>query len=241
MAVKIISTRDYSTNGVKFLISGPAGIGKTVICGTGIDPIIISAEAGLLSLADVDIPAIEITKAEDTVDILEWARNSNEAKQFNTFCLDSISEIGEVVLSENKKLFKDPRQAYGETNDSVADLIRNFRDLKGKNVYFSAKQSRLEENDIVTYKASMPGKTLLAALPYFFDIVMVMRKGKLEDGTLYRYLQTSGDLQYEAKDRSGCLSPVEKPDLEYLFNKIASKKEVKEDKKEDEESSEEIE
>jgi len=72
----------------------------------------------------------------------------------------------------------------------------------------------------------MPGKSLLAGLPYFFDEVFVMNLGKLEDGSIYRYLQTGKTLAHEdCKDRSGRLEMVEKPDLTYIFGKIAQPQE----------------
>lgn len=242
MAIKITSTKNYASEGVKVLVSGPAGIGKTVLCASAPSPIIISAEAGLLSLAGEDLPVIEVTSVSDVMDAYEFLTSSVEANQYKTLCLDSISEIGEVLLAEYKKLNKDPRAAYGQLNDDMASLIRSFRDIKGKHVYFSAKQSRLAEDDSgrIYFKASMPGKTLLNGLPYFFDEVFVMNMGKLEDGTLYRYLQTSKDLRHEdCKDRSGKLDAVEKPDLSHIFDKIAGgKKEERQPKREPEDEAE---
>ena len=78
-----------------------------------------------------------------------------------------------------------------------------------------------ELSGIVKYGPSMPGAKLGPKLPYFFDIVMRLGIGK--DTTTqqeFRFLQTQPDLQYEAKDRSGALSPVEPPHLGHVFNKI---------------------
>lgn len=224
MAIKIISTKNYATNGVKVMVVGPAGIGKTKLCETAPSPLIISAEAGLLSLADVDLPAIEVHSVDDVMEVYEFVTDSDEAKQYATICLDSISEIAETLLNEYKKAFKDPRAAYGELNDKMAATLRAFRDIKGKHVYFSAKETIIVDDttNITTVKGSMPGKTMLAALPYIFDEVFAMKLGALEDGTKYRYIQTGKDFRYvDCKDRSGKLSFIEKPDLTYIFDKIA--------------------
>lgn len=226
MAIKIINTRDYSMNGVKVLVSSLAGMGKTVLSSTAPAPIIISAEAGLLSLAEVDVPAIEVSTVDDVMDTYQFLTESNEAKQFETLCLDSISEIAEVLLTQYKKDNKDPRAAYGQMNDDMSSLIRAFRDIKGKHVYFTAKEAKIVDDDIgiTTFKASMPGKTMLNALPFFFDEVFTLRLGKLEDETVFRYLQTAKDLRYiDCKDRSGKMGPMEKPDLTYIFDKISGK------------------
>ena len=237
MAIKLTTTKKTNSY-VKILVFGEAGMGKTVLCSTAPKPIIISAEAGLLSISDYDIPVIEVNTVKDVMDAYQWVTESEEAKEFETICLDSITEIGEVLLSQYKKEEKDPRKAYGRINDDMSTLIRSFRDLKDKHVYFSCKMVRKEEEStgIVTYQPAMPGNTLVNNLPYFFDEVLALRIGKLESGKEFRYLQTQPELQWKAKDRSGCLAPMEKPDLSYIFNKIAKgKKKVKEEIKENEE------
>lgn len=219
--IKVTSTKDVKLDGVKLLVHGPAGIGKTVLCSTAPSPLIISAEAGLLSLQTIHVPVINVTSTEEVNEAYRFVSESAEARQYKTICLDSISEIAEAMLILYKEGVKDPRQAYGQMNDDIATMIRKFRDLKGKNVYFSAKQLKEEMSDGITrLVASMPGKTVLHAMPFYFDLVCAMRIGMLSDGRTYRYLHTYQDLMYDAKDRSGLLLPQEKPNLTYLFDKI---------------------
>jgi hypothetical protein len=47
-----------------------------------------------------------------------------------------------------------------------------------------------------------------------------MGVGQTPDGKKFRYLQTEADYQYEAKDRSGALAPMEPPDLSAIIRKI---------------------
>ena len=54
MAIKLHSTKDVTVNGVKMMVYGASGVGKTRLTTTCPNPIIISAEKGLLSLADYD-------------------------------------------------------------------------------------------------------------------------------------------------------------------------------------------
>lgn len=112
MAVRLQTTRDIGIRGVKLLVYGAAGSGKTSLVRTLPSPVILSAEAGLLSLSGTDIPYIDISSMDDLKDAYEWV-TSEEAAQFKSICLDSISEIAEVVLNHEKKHAKDPRQAYG--------------------------------------------------------------------------------------------------------------------------------
>jgi hypothetical protein len=176
----------------------------------------------LLSLRRVSIPVLEIHSLEDLSEAYGWCLYSREAQQFQTVCLDSITEIGEVVLAKAKHGVKDPRQAYGELLDRMSQLVRSFRDMPSKHVYFSAKEESFKEDvtGVVKYGPSMPGSKLGPLLPYFFDEVFRLGIGKAQDGSSYRFLQTQPDFQYVAKDRSGSLAAVEQPDLGSIFNKI---------------------
>lgn len=224
MAIKLTTTRQAAqSNGIKVLVHGPAGAGKTVLCGTTEAPtVIISAEAGLLSLRNTDIPVIEVQSIQDVQDAYQYITEAAEAKDFQWVCLDSISEIAEVCLAREKAATKDPRQAYGALQEHMTTLIRAFRDLPGRNVYFSCKQSREKDESTgsTLYVPSMPGAKLGQGIGYFFDEVFALRVEKDPEGHPYRALQTSRDFNFEAKDRSGALDPFEAPNLAAIAAKI---------------------
>lgn len=223
MALNFTTTdKAAQLNGVKVLVYGQAGAGKTVLASTAPAPFLISAEGGELSLRNMQIPMVKVTTVDDLRDIYAWCERSAEAKQFQTICIDSLSEIAEVVLNNAKRQVKDPRQAYGELIEKMETTIRMFRDLPGRNVYMSAKMepTKDELTGVVKYGPAMPGSKLGSKLPYFFDQVCRLGINKTPQGETYRFLQTQPDLQYEAKDRSGVLAAVEPPHLAQLFNKI---------------------
>lgn len=224
MAIRLTTTAQAAVdNGIKVLVHGPAGAGKTSLCGTTGEPtVIISAEAGLLSLRGHDIPVIEVKSLADVHEAYKFITTSEDAKAFKWVCLDSISEIAEVCLTYEKSKTKDPRQAYGALQDEMGALIRAFRDLPGKNVYFSCKQER--KDDQMTganmYFPSLPGSKLGQGIGYFFDEVFALRVERDADGNVSRWLQTGRDFQYEAKDRSGALDQFEPCDLSLIAKKI---------------------
>jgi len=221
--LKFISTKDYAANGIKMLVHGQAGIGKTCLCASLPRPIIISVESGLLSLAPLDLPAIEVTSLDDLEEAFRWATESEESKNFDSICLDSISEIAEIVLSNEKGKEKDPRKAYGNMQDMMMDLVRSFRDIPGKNIYMSAKQERIQdESGRILYGPSMPGQKLAQQLPYLFDEIFCYQIVKDQNGVPQRVLLTQPDGISQAKDRSGKLDMWEVPDLGAIVNKIRS-------------------
>lgn len=224
-------------NGVKVLTYGGAGIGKTALCATAPRPLIISNESGMLSLAiknlvriygegrpDItyNIPVMEVKSIGDLMDAYRWCTQSAEAKNFDTYCLDSLSELSEVILADAKAKVKDPRQAYGEVIVQTEGMVRAFRDIVGKNVYMTSKveASKDEVSGMVTWGPSMPGTKLGPKLPYLFDEVFELLMLRQTDGKSVRGLRTSPDAQHVAKDRSGALAEFEEPHLGKLFDKI---------------------
>jgi len=221
MAINLKSTKSIHANGVKMLVYGQAGAGKTSLIKTLPAPVILSAEGGLLSLQGEDIPYIEISNMASLTEAYQWLMDSEESKQFASVALDSISEIAEVVLAAEKKTAKDPRQAYGAMQDQMTDLVRAFRDIPGRHVYFSAKVEKAQdEMGRILYYPSMPGNKTGQALPYFFDEVLALRVEKDSEGNTVRALLTDPDGVWTAKDRSGRLDVWETPDLGNVIQKI---------------------
>ena len=224
MAVTLTTTKQAAAlNGLKVMVYAGSGAGKTRLCATtGGNPIIVSAEAGLLSLRDHEIPVIEVSSIGDVHEAYEYLANDPEGQKFDWVCIDSVSEIAEVVLSTEKAQTKDPRKAYGELADQMAQLMRAFRDLPGRNVYMSAKMSRIKDDlsGAVLCGPSAPGQQLANAMPFWFDEVFCLRVESDENGNPTRWLQTGSDAKYTAKDRSGVLEMFEPADLSHIVQKI---------------------
>ena len=223
MAISLKRTGNLAASGVKCLVYGQAGVGKTSLIPTLPRPVVLSAEGGLLSIAGADVPFIEISSMADLMEAYNWLTSSQEAQYFQSVALDSISEIAEVVLAEELKRNKDGRAAYGELNSAMTGVIRAFRDLPNKHVYFTAKcEKAQDENGRMLYSPAMPGKTLTQQLPYFFDAVFALRVEKDAEGKTHRMLLTDGDGLWTAKTRAaGRLDAWEAPDLGAIINKIA--------------------
>jgi phage nucleotide-binding protein len=224
VAINLKSTGNIAGNGVKLLVYGAAGAGKTTLIPTLPNVVVLSAEGGLLSIQDAELPFIEITTMAELQEAYKWLAESAEAAQFESVAIDSISEIAEVCLNYEKKVNKDPRAAYGAMQEQMADIIRAFRDLPAKHVLMTAKLEKTsDEMGRILYAPSMPGNKTGQSLPYFFDEVLALRVEKDADGVAQRALMCDSDGLWLAKDRSGKLDAWEAPDLQYIIRKIGSK------------------
>jgi hypothetical protein len=225
MAIKLTtSAQAAQNNGVKALVFGVAGAGKTTLAATfgDIPTVVVSCESGLLSIADADLPVIEIKSMSDLFEAYRFLTENEAGQQFRAIVIDSISEIAEVLLAEEKKTSKDARAAYGNTSERMMELLRAFRDVPSRHVLFISKLEKVKDEmtGALMYGPSMPGQRLGQAIPYLVDEVFALRVEKDADGNTTRWLQTSPDFQWQAKDRSGKLDTFEPPNMNHIVSKI---------------------
>ena len=221
MAIQLKNTLDVSSNGIKVLVYGHAGAGKTTLGATMPAPIIISAEGGLLSIRDAGLDYIEVNSMDTLMEAFEYVAASGD--KYQSVVLDSISEIAEVVLIHEKAVNKDGRAAYGEMAVQMTSIIRAFRDMAGKHVLMTAKVEKTQdESGRILYSPSMPGNKVGQSLPYFFDEVLALRVEKDADGRAQRALMCDSDGIWLAKDRSGKLDGWEAPDMGAIIQKMSA-------------------
>lgn len=223
MALKFSNTNNVHLNGVKALVYGIAGAGKTTLATTVPRPIILSAEKGLLSIAGSNIGVLEIENFQDLKDAYQWCTTPANQAHFDTIFLDSISDIAEQILIDAKAKVKDARLAYTDLSDKLVDIIKDFRDITGKHVIMVAKieSAKEEVTGITKYFPAVPGNKLTQKLPYLFDEVLYLGlKTDPSTNKSWRFIQTQPDFQVAAKDRSGRLDFTEPPHLGLIISKI---------------------
>ena len=221
-------------SGIKAMIHGPSGSGKTYSIATIPNQdrvLILSAEAGLLSLKDV-VPNTDvavISTVEELREVYDYVEEGEGRDKYDTVVLDSLTEIAQQVLSAEMGKTKDGRKAYGEMNNIVIKLVKAFRDLRGKNVILICQQAKVSDSDgRIFYGPMMPGKTLTEQLPYTMDLVGCLRTRRDENGEVERTIQFAElDEYYLAKNRGGKLDDYEDVNWTAIFGKIQNTKKKK--------------
>lgn len=215
----IKKTRNVVQKGIKILVHAEAGTGKTRLIATLPDPLVVDAEKGLLSIADMDIDYVEGKTFDDVGQAATLAMQNGK----KSLAIDSFSEICEneiaVLLEQNPK---DTWKAYGDLMKKTKALLLFLRDqTEGLNVYLICKTEReKDENGRLVYSPSLPGKATAQNIPYIFDEVFFLSKFTREDGTVGRAILTDNNGSCVAKDRSGKLDLWEQPDLGAIIRKI---------------------
>lgn len=224
--VQVYSTSNIGQQqGIKALVYSKAGVGKTFLATTVSNPFIVMTEPGLLSVRRYGIPFTPATTVKQLMDVAAWIANSREARNYNCFFVDSLTEVLQILLAAEMIRVgqKEPRKAYNELLTQALELIRLYRDIAGPNIIFTAKEEfSQDDTGALMYRPKFPGKAMGIEAPYFFDEVWQLFLYKHTDGNEYRAFRCHPTNQHEAKDRSGALSPVEPANLSHIFAKINS-------------------
>jgi len=216
--MEIISTNQIPKY-IKAVIYGEAGTGKTVLGSTAPKPLILDTESGTLSIAKKSIDMVRITTLKELSEVHNFLLK--EKHDYETVVLDPVTELAEYILEAYKPLYKDKRQAYGQMAEEMITVMNEFRELPMHVIFNAHQEVHVDEfAGKTTYRPAAPGQAFTGKMAYKYDVVGVMRIGKKGKDS-FRFLQTSPDFQYQAKDRTGVLDTKEEnPNLSVLFNKI---------------------
>jgi hypothetical protein len=150
--------------------------------------------------------------------------------KYDNFFIDSLSVASRWSFewsaqqpeAFNEKGAKDTRNAYGIHGREMVNWINQFQRAKRQNVFYVC----IIDDKVDDYKRhywgyQMDGAKASEAIPGIVDIVLTMAVIQAEDGD-YRALISDIDNEwgYPAKDRSGKLDAMEKPDLGELLAKL---------------------
>ena len=209
--------------GVKALAYGGPGTGKTPLANTAPRPVLCVVEPGMLSMRNSNIPAWEAHDVPRINEFFDWLFESAEAKNFDTVCVDSISQLAEIILTDELKKNRDGRKAYGEMSRAVMKIVNGLYYLQQKHVYLIAKQTIVDEGGIMRKKPYFPGQELNVRIPHLYDEILHIGLNQVAGMTKPAIgIRTCETFDIMARDRSGRLAELEPPDLSALFAKAMS-------------------
>lgn len=222
-------------NGVKLLAYGDAGSGKTPLILTAPRPVVLVCENGAMSVRNSNIPCWVGDTVERIDEFFKWFAESSETKNFDTLCIDSVSQMAEIYLDREKTLSKDGRRQYGQMIDKVMPHINAAYYKQNMHLYMIGKMTNLEvgqklvrENNMMVVQPIMQkqpmfsGQTLGQRIKHLMDEILYVGKftpqGYAEQTA---FLCKGSNETYYARDRSGNLSEAEPADLTALFKKCS--------------------
>lgn len=210
--------------GVKMLAHGGPGSGKTPMVKTAPRPVLCATEPGLLSLRDWDGPVWEAYTPQAIDEFFAWATTSNEAANFDTIAVDSVSQMAEIYLAQALVKHKHGLKAYGDMAEAVMKHVSAMYYMQQKHIYLVAKQYLSEEGGGMTKKRPyFPGKELNVKVPHLYDEILCV--GLFQIPSVQgeqRAIRTLDSLTVSARDRSGRLGEFEPCDLGALIAKCMS-------------------
>lgn len=213
-------------NGVKMLIYGGAGTGKTRSVLTAPRPMLFSAEQGLLSLQSENVPVWDMNgKFEQFTRFMEWLEKSNEPRQFDTIYIDSLSELTTALLELEMAKITDGRKAYGAMADKLLKYLRTLINLPNKHIVLLAKQEVVVSNNIAYAQPAFEGKKLFTEITHSLDEIFRFqpKRFKMQQGYQeFMVASTKNMTDYLARDKSGKLAEDEPQHIGDIITKIYS-------------------
>lgn len=209
---------------IKALIAGPPGSGKTLISSTFPNPFYASAEGGLMSIADRQIPYAEITSSTDLLAVKTMMDQDPITREkllgfpVDTIVIDTIDEIQRLLIRERldeQKKEAMQLQDWGWIGEQMSSIVRGFRNLS-MNVIFTVHVKEQQDGDTgrVWIEPGLQG-AIAKQIPGAVDLALFLKSttvAAVENGQavrkFVRLLVTQPDVQHDwIKDRSGKLPP----------------------------------
>lgn len=219
--------------GIKAVVYGAPGSGKTPLVATAPRPVMLVTEPGMLSMRHSNVPAWEAYTAPRIVEFMEWVAKSKELSMFDTIAIDSLTNIAEIILADELTRHKHGMKIYGAMSERVMGICGMLYYMPQKHIVMVAKQASVENgkqtlisNGEVTYESLMqkrphfPGKDLNIKIPHLFDDVLHLGEANVSGQPKpVKALRTKEIAEVFARDRAGTLNELEPPDLTQLFSK----------------------
>ena len=211
--------RDFARMyGVKAVIYGPPGSGKTPLVGTCPRPVLLAVEPGMLSMRNSNVPTWMAPNKARIDEFMKWFENSSEAKNFDTLAIDSTSQMCNIALDESKA--KHGLAQYGEMADYVWPYMQRLYFMKEKHMFLIAKEELTVDGK---RRPSYPGQVLNKDIPHLYDCILRIAKVPIPNVGETLAFQCNGTIDIIARNRTGDLADFEPPNFNDIVKKVMSK------------------
>lgn len=208
--------------GVKSLVFGPPGVGKTPIINTAPRPVLCVTEPGMLSMRNSSVPTWAAFDAKRIDEFFLWLFGSAEVRNFDTVCVDSMSQMAEIVISDEQKNNRHGLKAYGEMSRRVMEHLSRLYFMQYKHTYLVCKQTSVDVQGIRMLRPFFPGQDLNVKVPHMYDMILHCAYASVPNVGTVKAFRTRQAIDIMARDRSGLLNEFEQCDLAALFAKAMS-------------------
>lgn len=208
--------------GVKAILYGAPGHGKTPLLTTVENAALLLTEPGSKSLAGSQMPTAPGFSVEEIEAFVKWAKGSAEAKKYDAFLIDSISELAEIYVKWAQKKYSHGQKAFGAANEKVLEILDTFYFMPNKHVIFTAKEGRSYDGDAQVRHPWFPGKELGIKFPHRVDFILHLGIYSIPNVGPTLAIRTANGDGVMARARSVKLQTFEPPDLGALIRKEIS-------------------
>lgn len=240
LAIKRTGADDYGRY-TKALICGEPGAGKTLISSTWKNPIYASAEGGLMSVADRNVPYIEIKSSRDLMQLKQQLDQAPDVREkvfgfpVDSVIIDTLDEIQKILIKERleeQKADNMKMQDWGWLSEQMKAIVTGFRNMP-LHVVFTCHIKDKEDSE-TGQSWTTPGLqgSIGSEIAAYVDLALLLKTSTVTeviDGKAHkriiRILQTYRDSRNPwIKDRSGKL-PNEfevnfNDDFDRIFNTV---------------------
>jgi hypothetical protein len=201
--------------GVKMLAYGGAGSGKTPLAQSAPRPLLLAVEPGMLSVKEkhFNMPTWGAFTIPLLEEFMKWFFTSAEAKNFDTLCVDSMSQVAEMYLAkELSKPGAHGLKAYGNMAEAVMNIATPLYYMQQKHIYLICHEGIETVGEASRYRPIFQGKELNRLMPHLYD--EIVRLERMQVPTQVKPIvgmRTLESFNAMARDRSGKLADVELP------------------------------
>lgn len=222
------SSETAEKKGLKVLLYGPSGAGKTRMAATFPRPLFLDLESGLRTTLQVKSvlrfpanPKDEIHSLDQVKEFYRLVKNTKNPP-FETLVIDSLTEL-QILVSKNvlgkydaNRQYDDQMTMadYGKANRDFLNIIRLFLKLP-YHIVFTAVSIQVDDPEIQVYPKFV-GKQIGPDLQRIMEMVGYCHVVKGKEGNSEHLVSFKMSPRYVAKDRMGIVEKDIPNDYEYL-------------------------